>query len=70
MSLYVVPRDCTEWRAGTYIECFSHGCSVVQVRSRDNRLEVVREIGLTFPQSLLKGKAVKILGRGFDRRAM
>ena len=52
---------------GTWIECFDDGCRKVEVESVNNRLKVVKEVGIILPQEKLEPFMTKALSKGLDK---
>lgn len=64
MSLYIVNKCNDLYKQGTVIECLDHGCQVVETKTVNNRMEVVRSVGVAFPLAVIEPIAIKILHRG------
>ena len=65
--LAVVRKQNPYFPPGTWIECHDDGCRKVEVETKDNRLRVVKEVGLIIPQKELQPFMSKALSRGFDK---
>jgi hypothetical protein len=65
--LAVVRKRNPYFPPGTWIECFDDGCRKVEVESVNNRLKVVKEVGLVIPQDKLEPFMSRALSKGFDK---
>lgn len=68
MSLYIVHKVNGPYRPGTFIECFDHGCQVVETRTENNRVQIVRTKGVVFPLSYVEPYVKRILRKGFQQK--
>jgi hypothetical protein len=65
--LAVVRKRNPYFPPGTWIECYDDGCRKVEVESVNNRLKVVKEVGLVIPQDKLEPFMSRALSKGFDK---
>ena len=65
--LAVVRKRNPYFPPGTWSECFDDGCRKVEVESVNNRLKVVKEVGIVIPQDKLEPFMSRELSKGFDK---
>ena len=67
MSLHIVSRVNGPYKPGTWFECFDDGCRQVEVKTVNNRVEIVKEIGFLLPFSVIQPYVTSIGKKGIKR---
>lgn len=67
MSMHIVSKVNNRWSCGTWFQCHDHGCQEVEIETVDNRVRVVKEVGLVIPFSEIKGCITTTMKRGLNR---
>lgn len=67
MSLHIVSKANGPWRPGTWFECFDDGCRQVTVETVNNRVQVVKELGLILPHEEVFPHVTCVMKRGVIR---
>ena len=67
MSFHIVSKASGPYRPGTWFECMDDGCRQVEVVTVDNRVQVVKEIGLIVPHEEVFPYVTSVMKRGIRR---
>lgn len=67
MSLHIITRANAPWRPGTWFECMDDGCRQVEIATIDNRVHVVKEIGLIIPHEEIFPYVTSVVKKGIRR---
>lgn len=67
MSFHIVSKQNNRFRPGTWFECLDDGCREVQVETVNNRMKVVKEVGLVMPKGEIDPYITSVMKRGVRR---
>ena len=68
MSFHIVSKANGRFKPGTWFECLDDGCREVEVDTVNNRVVVVREVGLVFPHDAVMPYVTSVMKRGIVRQ--
>lgn len=67
MAYYMIHKRNPYFRNGAIIELFEHGFQEAVMVTEGHRLRCTGNIGLVYPEALLKSFCIKMLRKGFDK---
>jgi len=68
MLFVIRKRNPYSWlTAGSFVECFDHGCQKCIIKTVNNRVSIRGHEGIILPQSDILPFASRVLKSGFDK---